>query len=355
MTKILLLASGENQDCGINTYTSSLENALTVEHRRIGIKSRTTDLWHYIRSTVTALRSPGEVIHLQHEYGVFGPASICSWAILLLMLAGKKFFAKRIVITLHSAWNEETPDPPLVLLKSFYIWLNNRLILLTADHVIFLSENTYKSFSHRHNIQNYSVMTHGVQTETVDQSRNEAKKAIGHDEFLIVEPGYIRPQKGHETFLEIAELLPDTQFVIAGGDRTGDHKKFVDTIKANASENVKITGVLDERDFHNWLLAADIVLLPYEEVTQSGIFNWAVAYSRPMVVKETEYFRDLRTETDGVRCFTSPQEAAELLDDLRNDPNTLSEMSKSLESYRAANSMHKIAERHRKIYEGTDV
>lgn len=355
MTRITLLASDYDQDCGINTYTTSLENALTVEYERVGIKSRTTDIWHYIRSTVKALRSQGEVIHLQHEYGVFGPATICSWAVILFLLFGKHFYEKRVIITLHSAWDEGTPDPPLVLMKSFYIWLNNRLLLLTADHVLFLSDNTYESFSSRHNIQNYSVMTHGVQTETVDRSRSEGKKALERNEFLVVEPGYIRPEKGHEKFIEIAEHLPDTQFVIAGGDRTGDHREFVEMIKRGAPSNVDITGVLDDENFHNWFLAADIILLPYEEVTQSGIFNWAVAYGRPMVVKETEYFRDLRAETDGIRCFTSPEEAAELLSELRDDSNLLMKMSDSLEQYRDANSMHKIAELHRDIYEDKNV
>jgi len=196
MARVTLLASGQDQDCGINTYTTSLENALTVEYERVGIRSRTTDLWHYVRSTAAALRSPGDVVHLQHEYGVFGPATICSWAVIVLLLLGKHLTKKRVVITLHSAWNDETPDPPLVPLKSFYIWLNNRLLLLTADHVIFLSENTYESFSHRHDIRDYSVMTHGVQTETVDRSRSEAEESLERDEFLVVEPGYIRPGEG---------------------------------------------------------------------------------------------------------------------------------------------------------------
>lgn len=350
--KVTFLASGRDQDCGINSYTTSIENALDINHNRVGVKSKSLDFLHYAQSAFKSLRDESDVVHIQHEYGIFGPASICSWGVIFALIFGKFFTSKKIVVTYHSAWNSETPDPPLAALKQLYIYLNNMLWLFVTDHAIFLSNNTLNDFQQSHDVESYTVTTHGVQVETVDRSRSDAKKTLGGDgdEFHIVEPGFIRPEKGHKEFLEIARRMPDTQFVIAGGQRTGDIEWFVEEIKDEAPENVTITGVLNDTEFHDSFIGADIVLLPYGDVTQSGILNWSIAYETPVVAKWSEYFKGVAGKTDGVKLYNDVREAKDILDRLKGNPDELEEMSNAVIDYKEMNSMGKISQVHEEIY-----
>ena len=346
-----MVATGRDEDCGIATYTTSLQDALAVETDRTGVKLRSPDVFHYVRKAIDAGRADADVIHVQHEYGIFGPKSVASWPFLLLLWLFATIREIPVVITLHTVWNAETIDPPLYRTKRLYVRLNNRLIAAVADHLIFLSDETREQFAMDATHPSVSVLPHGVQTDTREVPN--AKAEFGYDEgtTLVVEPGFIRPVKGYETFLDVARALPDVSFMIAGGVQDRSHEAYAERIREEAPANVTITGVLDDDRFHAAFAAADLVVLPYETVTQSGILNWCIAYELPVVASDREYFREFREECDGVEIFESTNEAIDVVKELAADPGRRAGMAQAMETYRKTHSMEGVAADHCEIYD----
>ena len=345
-----MVATGREEDCGIATYTTSLQDALAVETDRTGVRLRSPNVLHYVRKAVDAGRADADVIHVQHEYGIFGPKSVASWPFLLLLWLFATLRGIPVVITLHTVWNAETIDPPLYRTKRLYVRLNNRLIAAVADHLIFLSEETREQFAMDATHPSVSVLPHGVQTDTREVPN--AKAELGYDEgaTLVVEPGFIRPVKGYETFLDVARALPDVAFMIAGGVQDRSHEAYAERIREEAPANVTITGVLDDDRFHAAFAAADLVVLPYDTVTQSGILNWCIAYELPVVASDREYFREFREECAGVEIFESTDEAIAMVHELAADPERRAEMAQAMHDYGKTHSMDGVATDHREIY-----
>jgi len=97
----------------------------------------------------------------------------------------------------------------------------------------------------------YSTLSHGVNTDVPGESNKaNAMRAFGFDpdDDVIAIPGFIRPPKGHDIFIELARELPEYEFMIAGGARAkGEDFEFAEQIREEAPENVTITGVLDRK------------------------------------------------------------------------------------------------------------
>jgi len=347
---VTFIASGKDQDCGINDYTTSIESALPVESTRIGIKSNSTDIVHYVRKSIDALRSDDPVIHLQHEYGVFGPGSICSWPVIFTLLLINVFTGKRVVITIHTAWDSTTPDPPLIWLKRFYIWLNNRLILLAADHIIFLSERGKERMVPEYNIKNYTLLPHGVQVDPIDITQEQARDDLDWPgEEIVVLPGYIRPQKGYEDFVEAAQR-DDRIYAVAGGVRNETYDSYAEEILDDLPSNAIHTGVLDFDEFRKVFVAADVCYLPYEDASQSGILNWAMAHGLPVVGSDLPYFLRLSEETDAVTPTSSVEDALGVFDRYFGDGEARNDQIEAAKQFAEKNSMENIAKEHLKIY-----
>jgi glycosyltransferase involved in cell wall biosynthesis len=351
--KVEFVATGDTEDCGIATYTSSLQSALDVTTHRTPVKLRSPNVVHYVRRAIRAVRSDADVLHVQHEYGIFGPLSVASWFVLAIVGLDGWLSGRPVVVTVHTAWNEATIDPPLYWLKRRYVALNNWLIARVADHIVFLSEDTRDLFATTVDLadETVSVLPHGVQAdlEPMDQSVAKGRFDVDPDVNLVVEPGYIRPQKGYETLLEIAERLPETTVLIGGGVQSDEYADYVETLRERAPENVEITGVLEDDAFHALFNAMDVALLPYETVSQSGILNWCIAYEVPIVASDLEHFRELDTEHGFPRLFDrdDPEDGAEAVEATLDDP---ADQIAAMKTYKTAHGMGRIAERHQEIY-----
>jgi len=355
--RVSLVASGRDEDCGINTYTTALESELDDEVEgleRIGLKSHSTDMMHYLKQGIAAARSDADIIHIQHEYGVFGPKSVGSWLFMIPLVLGRIISDKTIIITMHNSWNEHTPTPPLRLIKILYINANNKILEMLADKFIFLTEDCAEEFAVSVPNIEPEIIKHGVPTSGSDFSKEEAKDEFGirPEKRLIVEPGYVREAKGHHLFVEIAKELPDHEFLIAGGPRTSSTKPYFEKIKSNAPENVTVTGVLDDETFQRAFAAADLCLLPYSKASQSGIVNWAVRYELPIVGSEIGYFEDLAATNEFIRTLDIDSEAApDWISELLEDEETLEAMRDDAKEYYKKNNMREVAKQHRSIYE----
>lgn len=349
--KVEFFVTGTDQDCGIATYTTTLENALPVDHARTPLKLRSLDILHYVVQSVRAGLTDADVVHVQHEYDIYGPKSIASWLVFPLLWMLTTLRGRQLVVTYHSAWGEETVDPPLARLKWAYLWLNNRLLAAVTDHAIFLSEDTRETFERTAPLASVEVLPHGVPTDLHPMSQEEAKRDLGvdPDRPLVAEPGFVRPQKGYHLFVDVAERVDDTTFLIGGGIHEGNYEEYMADLCDRCGDEVGITGVLDDDEFHALFNAMDIALLPYETVTQSGILNWCLAYEVPVVGTDVEQFSELHAEHGFPVVFPQddPDAGATAVRDLLDDPELVQE---AMRRYRDRHGMDAVASAHAEIY-----
>jgi glycosyltransferase involved in cell wall biosynthesis len=222
---------------------------------------------------------------------------------------------------------------------------------MTTDHAVFLSNNAATEFQRSVQLDSVETIPHGVQTDTRSLSQEAAKQEFGYeaDDHLIVLPGYIRPEKGCDAFVRLADQF-DSPFVLAGGCQ--DASDYCAELRKRAPSNVEITGQLDEKTFHAAFAAADIVVLPYRDVTQSGVFNLCVAYGIPVIGSDTPYFRSLAEEWGCVEVVNTENidAAAKSIQELIEDDKQREILTEGMINYYKTASMKNIGKQHVGLY-----
>ncbi len=121
--------------------------------------------------------------------------------------------------------------------------------------------------------------------------KNIAKKNLQLDEKInyILFFGFIRDYKGLDLLLKaIAEpnlnKLP-VKLLVAGEFYT-DSKPYFDIIKKNNLDDkvIMLNDFIPDSEVANYFCAADIVVQPYKDATQSGVTQIAYHFNRPMIV-----------------------------------------------------------------------
>jgi len=183
-----------------------------------------------------------------------------------------------------------------------FLFLQHKLLAMGTGQLIFLSPDCASKFLADIALDDteYSTLSHGVNTDVPGESNKaNAMRAFGFDpdDDVIAIPGFIRPPKGHDIFIELARELPEYEFMIAGGARAkGEDFEFAEQIREEAPENVTITGVLDKEEYWTALAAPDLAVLPYRVVSQSGTFNSCATQELPVLANDVDYFRRIEAE-----------------------------------------------------------
>jgi glycosyltransferase involved in cell wall biosynthesis len=122
-------------------------------------------------------------------------------------------------------------------------------------------------------------------------TKEEARKKLGlnpHDRIILFF-GFIRKYKGLDILLEAMKILrqknADIKLLIAG-EFYEDEKPYHELIAKNDLSSLLIlrTGFIADKDVKYYLCAADAVIQPYRNATQSGVTPLAYHFEKPMVV-----------------------------------------------------------------------
>lgn len=103
--------------------------------------------------------------------------------------------------------------------------------------------------------------------------------------FTVGYVGYIYQGRGLEQILELAQLLPDVQFLIVGGEPDAI-VYWSEQITKLAVTNIELVGFVPNADLPRYYAACDVLLMPYQyEVGIYGAGN-SVTYMSPMKMFE---------------------------------------------------------------------
>lgn len=141
----------------------------------------------------------------------------------------------------------------------------------------------------------YEVIIHPVHdrfsASIPDLTRSEAKEKIGYDanKPLLMHLGLVREYKGVDILIEaMSEVKNQDVFLEVAGEFYDDQEKYdqlVETLSLN--DKVKINNkYLSDIDMAYRLRAADAVVLPYRNATQSGVAMISLACGTPVIASK---------------------------------------------------------------------
>lgn len=366
LADVMLVTAPGKGETGIGDYTDDLFSyADDLEIEKVVLPIRSKNPLDFLLPAIQVGRTQKAVIHIQHEYGMFGPMSLMTWIFFPVVFVLSSMNKTPVVISLHEALNRDHVTEPFAPIKRIYIYIINHLLVFGADHMVFLSETTKSKFIKSAHPRECTVVPHGVSVNRpVELSQQEAKKRIGYtpNDIVIIEPGYIEPRKGNHIFAELAEQMPEYEFLIAGGVANPIHCEYAKQVVDDAPDNLQVTGVMEEEMFHTAFLAADLAVLPYlktqqagivNTVGQSGIFNRCVAYELPVLGSEQPYFEDLKNNWSCIETFNTDNlnEAAQRIRETLNDGSKQEQFITGMKKYANANSFDQALEEHKAIYQ----
>ena len=213
-----------------------------------------------------------------------------------LLMLYYKLCGKKIVLTVHNvnAGKRDGNDS----------WLNRltlRIQYQLADHLFVHTEKMKSELRQDFGVgeQAISVIPFGINNSVpnTDLTPAEAKRRLGirQTEKTILFFGAIRPYKGLEylsdAFRRLAPGNPDYRLIIAGEPKKECEKYMSDIQQGIANDPCaerviqKIHHIPDE-ETEFYFKAADVLVLPYTHVFQSGVLFLAYSFGLPVVATD---------------------------------------------------------------------
>ena len=281
-------------ECGIASYAKYLVDALRPLGNEVYVVTpfgaegkRVFPVFHFADSDLPEKifhrmsKFTPDIVHIQHEYGLFGDRPGLNFLPLLYKF---KLAKVTVIITLHSVYEDFTEEQKIIL----------RGLLPAADGIIVHEEYQKDAILKKiGKYENIFVIPHGVR-EINPIAQSKEKIGLCEEDKVFLLAGYFRPVKRFERivkiFPEIVKKEKKAILVIASKRRTHDfteqQKMFFQLIdESPVADRIKILrGQFPQETFDIILSAADVIPLPYLVGAQSGFMADCMAFGRPVVV-----------------------------------------------------------------------
>src|SRR5580658_813879 len=219
-----------------------------------------------------------------------------------LLMAYYKLCGKQIAFTAHNV-NQARRDAKDSLLNRITLRIQYRL----CDHIFVHTKKMKDELCQDFGVPEkaVTVIRHPVNDAfpDTDLTPAEAKRILRlrDDEKAILFFGRIRPYKGIEhllaAFRPLAADHSNYRLIIAGEPKKGSEEyrsQIEQTVKTEFTPDqiiMKIQFIPDE-EMEVYLKAADVLVLPYKEIFQSGVLFLAYSFGLPVVATDVGSFRE---------------------------------------------------------------
>ena len=348
-------------DCGIATYSSYLIGQLRKLGNSVHVVSeagaegkdvypvysrKDPDLAQKIFEVIVKVNP--DIIHIQHEYGLFG----LHHGVNVISLIYKFRLSKiPVVTTLHTVYDYFSYQQKLVI--DAIIRASDAIIV----HENYQKESIYKNISFFDNIV---VIPHGVRRVSFI---SDAKSMLGvENKKVILLIGYLRPSKNFDLmvkiFPKIKQKVPNSLLMISSGVRMNEYTDYLDSFTrlindSPARESIMFLNEKSPQDlFDTTICSADVAAMPYKVGAQSGIMAHLLAFGIPLVTSDLKVF--VETFKKSMCGFASKTEE----DYIRNIVDILTDIklkdklsSEALRLVDAELSWEKVAKKTVKVYQ----
>lgn len=274
-------------------------------------------LVYYARLIAFAARTEAKILHLlwNNKFEIFDRT---------LLMIYYRLLGKRLVMTVHNV-NKAARDGCDGALNRWSLRVQYGL----CDHLFVHTRKMKEELADSFGIPagRVSVIPFGI-NNTVPESdieRSGAKRLLGLEEQdkAILFFGNIAPYKGLEHLVEAMVLLsaahPDYRMIIAG--RPKGCESYWESIR----ERIRETGLerqaierieyIPDQDIEAYFKAADVLVLPYTQIFQSGVLFLAYNFGLPAIAADVGSLReDILEGQTGLICRPAdPQDLARAL------------------------------------------
>jgi len=348
-------------ECGIAAYSQYLVeglenrgNEVYVFSERGGKGDRVFAAYSSKRDDIaaniflTASKMTPDVLHIQHEFGLYGePKGIQIIELILrCRVAGLP-----VVTTFHTVHETLTNEEKVVM--RVIVQESSKIIVHDNQHKEILEANFGQS-------DKINVIPHGVR-EVAEVDNAKAIMDIPGKKAVIL-CGYLRESKRFDrvvkAFPRVVEAVKDAVLVIAGKSRSVDRPEYQKTLYQMVEESpvsdkiIVLHGQFPQHIFDTILSAADVVSLPYGIGAQSGILAHCFAFRKPVVTSNLQAFRNWVEESGGGLVAEKEEDFANHLIRILNDDSWRESLRENIAKFVAEKASWRIvAGRHVEIYE----
>lgn len=196
-----------------------------------------------------------------------------------------------------------------------------------ADAIHVLSAATAAAVADEYDLPSGSITViphssyHGIYGGRL--SRAEACRAIGAAENLtnVLFFGQVRPYKGLEHLIdalsEVDEAGAKFQLLLAGKPAPAV-QPILDALAARKTPAVRALRFIGDDEVATWFSAADVVVLPYQNVLNSGTMHLAATFGVPCVLPATPSLTTTFGEDDWVHFFDTAAPARSIAAELED-------------------------------------
>jgi len=372
---------------GVSTYTRNLFESFNLANFHLAIlsqknncekfgkrgfsdKIRIVDCWNEgvlypFQIFKTLCQNKPQIVHIQHEYFIFGRAF--SAALFPLVIFLTKFLRLKTIVTLHGIVNPvEIKDPELGSLgnenlQGMPIWLSQMGLLLITRLItdnsskIIVMNNTHKNVlveQYHCSPKKIFLVPHGIpKSEPINQEI--AKSKLGFDmQKIVLYFGYITKYKGIDILVKAFKNIKDPNCVLVIGGAAHprlknepNYKKFWDTImdEISGDKRIKFVGFIPDDQLSTYISASDVVVFPYvASFSTGGPMNITVGHHRPVIASKVSSFSDI-LPASAVFKTGSISDLSQKLERALDDASFNLELSKSARSIAAERSWGQVA------------
>ena len=237
-------------------------------------------------------------------------------ALIVFCLAWARLFGKRVVWTVHNLKPHQVK----------YSRLNNlywKMYLKLVDGYLSLSKSNCEIIEEEYPATNHferAVTMHGLYKGYYKDeiSRSDARQLLAIDESkpVCLLMGQLRRYKNIELLIDVfsQSSLADVDLIIVGRSVDSDYSSELKT-RANGNSNIRIIEEFIEDDrIQVYLNAADLVVLPFRQIFNSGSALLGVSFGVPTLVPSTPNFMEYQAVVnDLIVCFDDELTADDIL------------------------------------------
>ncbi len=200
--------------------------------------------------------------------------------VLLMLYLIKYFRGSKVVVTVHNVISHEEYFATKLVLRKIYNF---------ADRLIVHAEQNRNELIEYFNVyeKKIKVVFHG-NYQFANEMFNESLHIRKTEEFNILFFGFIREYKGLDTLIQatrkVVDRFPNVVLNIAGQPKESfeRYQNLID--KLNLSKKVGLfLEYISFESIQEFFHKADVVVLPYKRISQSGIVFMAYAFGRPVI------------------------------------------------------------------------
>lgn len=162
----------------------------------------------------------------------------------------------------------------------------------------------------------------------------EVRSLISGNRINVLFFGFIRSSKGVDIIARLAETElnseanPKLNFIIAGNDPNNLVRHLRKSHMNNSKALSLLLRYINDDELKYLFTLSDCVILPYKQISQSGVLEMAVRFRKPVITSSLDYFRDFfsRFPSFGIYCKSnSVEEYLDILTDFSSENSNFKE------------------------------